>query len=106
MMLPCPLSMRHAKLRRCRNERAADAAGSVSGSRQPGEAIGAPFFAADAVVDDEKTRGVVFLLDREQLRIVGGPVGALPFALEEAAFRDITALVRRHFSQFVGGLAG
>jgi hypothetical protein len=30
----------------------ADAAGSTSGPRQPREAIGAPFFAADAVVDE------------------------------------------------------
>jgi hypothetical protein len=57
------------------------------------------------VVGEEKTRGIVFLLYREQLRIVGASVGALPFALEEAAFRDVGARVRRHFSQFVGSLA-
>ena len=85
--------MRHAKA--AAQPEAADAAGSASGSREPREAIGAPFFAADAVVDEEKSRRIVFLLYREQPRIVWAPIGALPFALKEAAFRDVGARVRR-----------
>ena len=35
---------------------------AASGPGDPRETVGAPFFAADAVVDDEKATGIVFFL--------------------------------------------
>src|SRR5271163_1238912 len=77
----------------------------ASGPDDPRETVGAPFFAADAVVDDEKAAGIVFLFDGEQLRVVFAPICSLPFGFEKAAFRDIGAGVRRHLAQFRGGRA-
>src|SRR6516164_8178774 len=62
---------------------------------EPREAVGAPFFAAHAVMHEEETTRVVLPLDAQQPRIVRSPIRFLPIALEEAALRHIRAGIRR-----------
>src|ERR1700751_455108 len=62
---------------------------------QPGEAVGAPFFAADPVMREEEPVRVVFLLDRQQSRIVWAPIRGLPLLLEEVALCEIGTSPRR-----------
>src|SRR5437764_447402 len=68
---------------------------------QPGEAVGAPVFAANPVMHEEEAVGVVFLLDGQQSRIVRAPIGGLPVGLEEVAFGKIRARPRCHAFQLV-----
>src|ERR1700722_9222901 len=53
------------------------------------EAVGAPCFAADAVMNEKQTGGIVFLLHGKELRIVCAPIGSLPIRFKETAFRHI-----------------
>ena len=45
--------------------------GAPAESPQSGEAVGAPFLAADAVIHEEQPPGVIFLFQLLQLRVVG-----------------------------------
>src|SRR5271155_3602312 len=73
-------------------------------SVQTGESIRAPAFAADAVVDEEETLGIVFVLDRAQPRVIFTPEGVLPVRLEEVGFPDIGADAGQELAYFVHGL--
>src|SRR5215469_3087644 len=71
---------------------------------ESGEAVGAPFLAADAVMHEEQPPGIIFLFQLLQPRVVGAPIGALPVVFEKAALGDVSAGVWRHLTQFVGSL--
>ena len=66
--------------------------GQLRWSEQFGEAVHAPVFAADAVVDGEDAVGVVALLDAQKTRVVRAPEGLLPIGLEVIAFVSKTSL--------------
>jgi hypothetical protein len=53
----------------------------------PGEPIGGPMLAADAVVREEEAAWVVFRFDRTQARIVRSPKRILPRGVEVIALR-------------------
>jgi hypothetical protein len=74
-------------------------------SRKAREAIGAPVFAADAVMDEEQTGGIVLGFHSAQPRIIRPPEGDLPVAFEKIALRDVGARIRYQFAQFRAGLA-
>src|SRR5580765_5934811 len=74
-----------------------------SAPRHPSKAVGAPLFAADPVMGEKEARRVVRLLDAEQSWIVRTPIGFLPFAGKEAAFRHVGARVGCHFLELVHG---
>lgn len=59
--------------------------------------MGAPLFAADAVMHEKEAVQIVFFLDVEQSRIVRPPIIALPIAREEAVFGDMRAAIGRDF---------
>src|SRR5258708_19580633 len=70
----------------------------------PGEPIGGPILAADAVVREEEAAWVVFRFDRPQARIVRSPKRISPRGVEVIALRHIGASVRGDPPQFGGGL--
>src|SRR5260370_38222730 len=70
----------------------------------PGEPIGGPILAADAVVREEEAAWVVFRFNRTQARIVGSPKRILPRGVEVIALRHRGASVRGDPAQFGGGL--
>ena len=82
-----------------------DVAGASRRLGEPGEAVGAPFLAADAVVDEEQTVGVVCPLHLAQASIIGAPEGGMPVALEEIALRYVGSCVRHNFAQLVPAAA-
>src|SRR4051812_18577936 len=57
----------------------------------PRKAVGAPILAADAMVREEESVGIVSVLDRPQPRVVGAPEGALPVLLKVVRLRNIGA---------------
>src|SRR3569623_2999712 len=59
------------------------------------EAVRAPAIASDAMVNNEKTIGVVAALDRLQTRRVATPACLLPVRQEIIAFGHVTACPRR-----------
>src|SRR5262249_2350117 len=68
---------------------------------EPGKAVGAPFLAANALMDEEEAVGIVFLLHGGQPRIVRPPKRSPPLGLEEIAFRDVRARFVDHFEKRV-----
>src|SRR3569832_1826994 len=68
-------------------------------SGQARKAVGTPLLAADTVVDEEEPVRIEFRLDSLQLRIVLAPELLPPRGIEEVAFVEIRARVRRDLAQ-------
>src|SRR5205809_651031 len=76
---------------------------SLSTRGKARESVGAPVFAADAVVHEEEAIRIVFVLDRAQLRVIPAPERLLPARIEVVALRDIRSRSRRNFAQLRRG---
>src|SRR5271156_3831046 len=60
-------------------------------ARRPGETVGAPGFATNAMMHEEQPVGIVFLFDLAQPWVIRAPVRFLPGGVEEIAFGEIGA---------------
>src|SRR5262249_1121840 len=75
----------------------------VLSSPQPLKTVGAPGFAAHAMVDEEQAGRIVSLFHGEEPRVVRPPIGVLPPSLEEIAFGKIAAAARGDRLQYCHG---
>src|SRR5579872_2492042 len=64
------------------------------------KSVGAPAFAADAMMNVEEAVGIVFLLDGAEPRVMAAPIGLLPIRLEEIALPYIGGGAWNELAQF------
>src|SRR5271155_4137515 len=70
-------------------------------SLDAGKSVGVPVFAADAMVEEEETVGIVFVLHRAKACVVLPPEGVLPVRLEEVGLPHIGPVARQELAEFV-----